>query len=86
MTDQLAALSKQPALAKTAATPATLLAIAGTLNKNGDPKSAARMLEAQILVQPPNVDLYNALADACQASGNTTRANEVRAIVTNLKP
>ena len=85
MTDQLAALSREPVLAKTAATPSTLLAIAGALNKNGDSKDVARMLEAQILVQPPNADLYNALADACQASGNTNRASEVRGLAANLK-
>jgi hypothetical protein len=43
------------------------------------------MLEAQIILQPPNVDLYNALAAACQASGNTVRASEVRTLAANLK-
>lgn len=85
MTDQLAALSRQPVLVKTAATPSTLLAIAAALNKIGNPKAAVQMLEAQLLVQPPSTDLYNALADACQASGNTGRANEVRALAANLK-
>ena len=84
-TDQLAALSRQPVLAKTAATPSTLLEIAGALNKSGDPKAVVQMLEAQLLVQPPNVELYNALADACQVSGNTTRANELRSLAANLK-
>jgi GWxTD domain-containing protein len=84
-TDQLAALSRQPVLAKTAATPSTLLEIAGALDKNGNPKAAVQMLEAQLLVQPPNVELYNALAEACQASGNTTRANELRTLAANLK-
>lgn len=85
MTDQLAALSQEPVLAKAAATPSTLLAISRALNKNGNPKAVVRMLEGQILVQPPNVDLYNALADACQGSGNTNRASEVRALAANLK-
>jgi predicted Zn-dependent protease len=85
MTDELAALNRQPVLVKTAAAPSTLLAIAAALNKNGNPKAAVQMLEAQILVQPPTVDLYNALADACQASGNTGRANEVRSLAANLK-
>ena len=85
MTDQLAALSQQPVLVKTAASPSTLLAIAAALDKSGNPKAAASMLEAQISLQPPNVELYNALADAYQASGNTNRASEVRALTANLK-
>ena len=85
ISDQLAALSQQPVLEKTAAIPSTLLAIAGALNKTGNPKAAAHMLEVQIVLQPPNIDLYNALADASQASGNSTRANEVRALAANLK-
>jgi len=84
-TDQLAALNQLPMLTRVAATPSTLLAIAGALNKTGNPKAAARMLEAQTALQPPNVELYNALADAYIASGNTNRANEVRALATNLK-
>ena len=84
-TEQLAALSRQPVLAKTAATPSTLLEIAGALNKNGNPKAVVQMLEAQLLVQPPNLELYNALADACQASGNTSRASELRSLAANLK-
>jgi predicted Zn-dependent protease len=85
MTDQLAALSQQPVLEKTAASPPTLLAIAEALNKSGNPREIVRMLEAQIILQPPNVDLYNALAAACQASGNTARASEVRTLAANLK-
>ncbi len=85
MIGQLAALSREPILAKTAAAPSTLLLIDGALNKSGDPKGAVRMLEAQISLGPPSVDLYNALADACQTSGNTTRANEARALAANLK-
>ena len=84
-TDRLAALSKLPILEKTAASPATLLAIAGALNKGGDSKAAAHMLEVQIRIQPPTVDLYNALADACQASGDPNRAKEVRTLAANLK-
>jgi GWxTD domain-containing protein len=85
MTDQLAALSQAPVLAKTAATPSTLLAIAAALTKIGNPKAVVHMLEAQIILQSPSVDLYNALADACQATGNTNRANEVRTLAANLK-
>jgi predicted Zn-dependent protease len=85
MSEQLAALSQEPILAKTAANPSTLLAIAWALNKSGNPKAVVRLLEAQIALQSPSVDLYNALANACQASGNTSRANEVRALAANLK-
>ena len=83
--DQLAALSQLPLLTKVAATPSTLLSIADALNKSGNHKEAVRMLEAQITLQPPRADLYSALADSCAASGNTNRANEVRALAANLK-
>jgi GWxTD domain-containing protein len=83
--DQLAALSQLPLLSKVAATPSTLLAIAGALNKSGNPKAAAKMLEAQLALQPPSVELYNALAESCVASGDTNRANEVRALAADLK-
>jgi len=85
MTDQLAALSQKPVLAKVAAPPAVLLAIAHALETNGNPKSAAQLLEAQLKLQPPTTQLYTALADACQASGNTGRANEARALAAKLK-
>ncbi len=85
MTEQLAALSQEPVLQKNSASPSTLLAIAGALNKTGNPKAAVRLLETQITLQPPNIELYNALADACQAAGNTSRANQVRAMAANLK-
>jgi GWxTD domain-containing protein len=84
-TDELAALSQLPMLSKVAAKPSTLLAIAGALNKNNDSKAVARLLEAQIALQPPSAELYKTLADACVASGNTSRANEVRALLANLK-
>ena len=85
MTTQLAALSQEPILAKTAANPSTLLAIAWALSKTGDAKAIVSLLEAQIALQPPSVDLYNTLANACQATGNANRANEVRALAANLK-
>lgn len=85
MTDQLAALSDQPILTKTAASPATLLAIAQALTKIGNAKAVVRLLEAQISLQPPDADLYKVLADACQAAGDKNRANEVRALAENLK-
>ena len=84
MTEQLAALSEQPVLAKNAASPSTLLSITSALNKTGNPKAVVRLLETQIALQPPRVDLYNALADACQATGNSSRASEVRAMAANL--
>ncbi|HVN94057.1 MAG TPA: GWxTD domain-containing protein [Terracidiphilus sp.] len=85
MIDQLAALNEQPIFAKTAANPATLLAIAQALNKNGNPKAVVHLLEEQISLQPPNAELYAVLADACQATGNASRAKEVRAMAANLK-
>ncbi len=85
MTQQLAALSQEPVLAKTAASPSTLLDLAGALNKTGNAKAVVRLLETQIALQPPSLDLYNALADACQATGNSNRASEVRAMAANLK-
>lgn len=85
MTDQLAALSQQPVLEKTAANPSTLLAIAKALAKNGNQKAIVKMLETQLNLQPPSVDLYTVLADACQATGDTRRANEVRGLAGNLK-
>ncbi|MEI9970439.1 MAG: GWxTD domain-containing protein [Terracidiphilus sp.] len=83
--DQLAALSQEPLLAKTAAKPSTLVAIAGALNKSGNPKAAVRMLDAQLALQPPSTDLYMVLADACEASGDTNRAQEARALAAALK-
>ena len=85
MVDQLAALGQLPLFTKAAGTPSTLLAIAAAQNKTGNPKEAVKLLEAQIALQPPSVDLYKALADSCVASGNTNRANEVRALAANLK-
>lgn len=84
-TDRLAALSKLPILEKTAASPGTLLLIAQALDKNGNPKAIVKMLEAQIALQPPSVDLYTVLADACQATGNKNRADELRNLAANLK-
>ena len=85
MTDQLAALSELPILTKTAADPATLLAIAQALNKQGNAKAVVRLLESQISLQPPDADLYTVLADACQATGDKNRANEARTLAANLK-
>jgi GWxTD domain-containing protein len=85
MTAQLAALGTLPTLTKTAATPATLLAITDALNKSGNPKAIVRLLEAQLLLQAPRVDIYKVLADACEATGNMNRAKELRSLAQNLK-
>ena len=58
MTTQLAALSQEPVLAKNAASPTTLLAISWALSKTGNPKAVVRLLETQITLQPPSIDLY----------------------------
>ena len=84
-TDDLAALSRQPILMTTATLPKALLAIAQALTKNGNPKEVVRMLEAQIKLQPPDKDLYRTLADACEASGLTGRAHDLRSLATDIK-
>jgi hypothetical protein len=38
------------------------------------------MLEGQIKLQPPSVDLYRALADACEANGDSSRARDLRTL------
>lgn len=83
--DALAALSQQPILMQSAVSPKTLLLIAQALTKNGNPKGVVRLLEAQIKLQPPNGDLYLTLADACEASGDTGRARELRNQATGIK-
>jgi len=82
--DDLAALSQQPVLKETAAAPATLLAIGKALTKTGNPKAVVQMLDAQIKLQPPNADLYRALADACEATGNGTRAHDLRDLASKI--
>ena len=84
-TDDLAALSQQPILMQTAAPPKTLLLIAQALTKNGNPKGVVRLLEAQIKLLPPNGDLYRTLADACEASGDSGRARDLRSLATGIK-
>jgi GWxTD domain-containing protein len=85
MTDQLVELSHAPILEKSAANPATLLVLAQALNKNGNPKAIVHLLETQIALQPPSVDLYTALADACIATGNKERAVELRGLAAKIK-
>jgi predicted Zn-dependent protease len=82
---ELAALSQQPILTRSAAAPKTLLPIAGALKLSGDNKGVVRLLETQIQLQPPNADLYQTLASACEATGNTARARELRALAAQLK-
>jgi len=84
-TDALASLSQMRILAHSAVDPKTLLPIAGALNKTGNPKGVVRLLEAQIKLQPPNGELYKTLADACEASGDTSRARDLRSLATGVK-
>jgi GWxTD domain-containing protein len=82
--DGLATLSRQPVLMQTSASPKTLLLIAQALTKNGNPKEVVHLLEAQIKLQPPNVDLYRTLADACEASGDGGRAHDLRELAKSI--
>lgn len=84
-TDGLVTLSQQPLLLRTAVAPKTLLPIADALSKSGNPKGVVRLLEAQIKLQPPNNELYRTLADACEASGDTGRARNLRSLATGIK-
>jgi hypothetical protein len=83
--DELAKLSQQPILTQSAVDPKTLLAISQALTKAGSPKGVVRMLEAQIKLQPPSAPLYMALADACDATGNSTRARDMRSLAAAAK-
>ncbi|HET7103786.1 MAG TPA: GWxTD domain-containing protein [Terracidiphilus sp.] len=83
-TQELAAMSRQPILAQAPAAPRTLLAIAQALQSTGDQKAEVQMLEAQIKLQPPNAGLYRALADACEATGDKTRAREMRSLAAGV--
>jgi predicted Zn-dependent protease len=57
-----------------------LLLIAQALTKSGNPKGIVRLLELQIKLQPPSSDLYRTLADACEATGDNTRAHDLRTL------
>jgi GWxTD domain-containing protein len=83
--DGLAALSRQPILSQTAVPPKTLLPIAQALTKNGNPKEVVRLLDSQIKLQPPNGELYRTLADACEASGDGSRARDLRNLANGIK-
>jgi GWxTD domain-containing protein len=78
-TQELAALSQQPVISTTAVDPKTLLSIATALTTGGNPKALVRMLETQIKMQPPDPELFRALADACEATGDKSRARDLRA-------
>lgn len=82
---QLAALSQQPVLLRDAAAPKTLLAIAQALKATGDLKAEVHLLETQIKLQPPNADLYRTLADACEATGDKSRAQTLRSLAEGTK-
>lgn len=83
-TEDLAALSQQSVMSVSAVAPKTLLAIAQALTKAGNPKAVVRMLDAQIKLQPPSAELYRALADACEATGNSARARDLRSLATGI--
>lgn len=76
--DELAKLSLQPILAKNAVDPKTLITISKALTKGGNPKAVVRMLDTQINLQPPSAVLYRTLADACEVTGNASRARDLR--------
>jgi hypothetical protein len=82
--DDLAALSQQPVVTATAVDPKTLLAISQALTKTGNPKGVVKMLETQIKLQQPSAALYRALADACEATGNGSRARDLRSLATGV--
>ncbi|HEX8924657.1 MAG TPA: hypothetical protein VF786_02635, partial [Terriglobales bacterium] len=81
----LAQLSRQAILGREAAPPQTLLFIAQALKEHGNPKEIVRLLEKQISLQPPNIDLYRVLAEACDTVGNSNRARELRSLAQNIK-
>lgn len=83
--DELARLGQQPILQKDPAEPKTLVLIAAAMRAHGDNKGAVRLLDAQIKLQPPTVELYRSLADACEATGDAGRARELRTLATNIK-
>jgi GWxTD domain-containing protein len=79
-TEPLAALSRKAPVTQVAVAPKTLLLIADALKKSGNPKGVVQMLDAQIKLQPPSADLYRAMADACEATGDRGRAHDFRAL------
>jgi len=65
--------------------PKTLLIISQALTTLANPKGVVRMLETQIKLQPPTAALYLALANAYEASGNPTRARDLRSLAEGIK-
>ncbi len=84
-TQQLAALSQLPLLAHTAVDPGTVLAITHALSSAGNSRAIVALLEKQIALQPPNANLYIMLADACDATGDRTRAQQMRKLAARLQ-
>ena len=84
--DKVAALGEKPLLTETAVRPTTLLLISQALTKGGNPKGVVKMLEAQIKLQQPSADLYRTLADACEATGDKSRAHDLRTIAAGITP
>jgi len=83
--DELSKLSLQPIMTLGAVNPHTLLTISEALTKLGNAKGVVRMLEAQIKLQPPNSSLYLALANACESSGDSARARDLRRLAAAIK-
>lgn len=84
-TDELAALSQQPALSDIAVAPKTIILIAEALTKNGNSKAVVHLLDTQIKLQSPNADLYRTLADACDATGDKSKARDLRTLAAGIK-
>jgi GWxTD domain-containing protein len=83
--DDLAGLSLQPIMGKSAVDTNTLLIVSKALSKAGNDKGVVRMLETQIKLQPPSAPLYLALASACESTGNGSRARDLRSLAAGLK-
>jgi len=83
--DELAGLSLQPIVTRSSVDPKTLLIISQALTTLANPKGVVRMLETQIKLQPPTAPLYLALANAYEASGNPTRARDLRSLAEGIK-
>ena len=84
-TDELAELSRQPILTKSAVDPKTLLTIVQALTEAGNSRDVVRMLETQIKLQPPSANLYLALANACETTGDLARARDLRSLAGAVK-
>lgn len=83
--EELAKLSDEPILNRTAIEPKTLLILSQALTKAGNPKGVVRLLEPQIKLQPPTAPMYLALAAAYEATGDRARAGDLRTLAAKLK-